>query len=175
MHTLAYVAGGHVVLQTADGRLIWRAPADASPLGLAWSADGQDLAVVSRRRITVLGRDGRVQRTVSLLGGSLAQAAFRPASHELAVSLRAAGRSEVKLVDIDRPGTARLLFAGPGTFGDLAWSPDGAWLLVDWPTADQWLFLRGAHVRAVANIRRQFPRAAHPARPLELAGRWCCQ
>ena len=73
----------------------------------------------------------------------LVTSAFRPHSHQLAVSVRLASRSEVKLVDIDHPGRARLRFAGPGTFGDVVWSPDGTTLLVDWPTANQWVFLRG--------------------------------
>ena len=53
---------------------------------------------------------------------------------------------------------SRQLFAGPGRFEDLAWSPDGGWLLVGWRDADQWLFLRPSsdRVRAVGHISRQF-------------------
>jgi hypothetical protein len=100
---------------------------------------------------------------------------FRPGSHQLAVAVRLSGHSQVKLVDIDRPGRARLLFAGPGVFGDLTWSPDGGWLLVSWPTANQWVFLHGSHVQAVGNIREQFPRADQLGPMLELSGRWCCR
>ena len=53
----------------------------------------------------------------------------------------------------------RLLFSGPGRFTDLAWSPDGDWLLVAWKDADQWLFInlkRPERVRAVGNISSQF-------------------
>ena len=123
----------------------------------------------------MLDASGRVRRTISMLGAQFLQAAFRPASHKLAVATRFAGHSEVKLVDVDHPGTSRLLFAGPGVFGDIAWSPDGGWLLVAWPTANQWVFLHGAHVQAVGNIREQFPRADHLGPLLELSGRWCCQ
>jgi hypothetical protein len=77
-------------------------------------------------------------------------------------------------VDVDRPGAAPLLFAGPGAFGDVAWSPDGTWLLVNWPAANQWVFLRGSRARAVANIRQQFPRGDGLGPMLQLAGRWCC-
>ena len=53
-------------------------------------------------------------------------------------------------------------------------SPDGSWLLVTWPTANQWVFLHGSHVQAVGNIREQFPRADHLGPVIELSGRWCC-
>jgi len=126
VHTIAYFAGGAVVLREADtGLLVWRTTIPVTPSALEWSTDGHS--------------------------------------------------SGVGLVDIDRPGRARLLFAGPGVFGDIAWAPDGSWLLVAWPTADQWLFLHGSRVRAVANIEQQFPRADDVAPKLELAGRWCCR
>src|SRR6185312_15865672 len=103
---------------------------------------------------------------------------FRPGTRALAVTLwHGATRSEVRLVDVDRPGTSRLLFAGPGRFGDTAWSPTGAWLLVEWPEADQWLFVSpGArpHVRAVANVEAQFPRPDGRPPELFVANGWCC-
>ena len=37
---------------------------------------------------------------------------------------------------------ARRLFAGAGTFEQLTWAPDGSWVVVAWPAADQWVFLR---------------------------------
>jgi Tol biopolymer transport system component len=155
--------------------VIWRTPVGVLPASLEWSSDGRRLAVVSGQRIVVLDAAGRVVRTISMLGAQLQQAAFKPRSHRLAVTVRLSGHSEVKLVDLDRPGRARLLFAGPGRFGDIAWSPDGGWLLVDWPTANQWVFLHGSHVQAVGNIREQFSRAGLLTGPiLELSGRWCC-
>lgn len=175
LHTLAYFSGGSIVLREADtGRVLWRTPVRATPSALEWSSDGRYLAVASERRVIVLDVAGHVHRTVSSLGSELINVAFRPGTHLLAVSVRLPRRSEVRLVDIDRPGRARLLFAGPGVFGDIAWSPDGGWLLVAWPTADQWLFLHDSHVHAVANIEEQFPRADHQGPLLELAGRWCC-
>jgi hypothetical protein len=113
---------------------------------------------------------------VTTLSNEFVDASFRPHGHghELGLSLRTEGGSEVRAIDVDHPGRARLLFAGPGTFGDIAWSPDGQWLLVGWPTADQWLFLRGSRVHAVANIREQFPRRDHKGPSLEFDSRWCC-
>ncbi len=176
LHTLAYVARGTVVLQALDkGTLDWRTPIDLHPSDLEWSSDGKLLAVVSPGRIVILDAAGSVRRTVSMLGAQLIEASFAPGSHKLAIVERRAARSEVRVVDVDHPGQARLLFAGPGVFGDLAWSPNAKWLLVAWPTADQWLFLRGSNVHAVANIKAQFPRADGKGATLHLAGRWCCR
>jgi hypothetical protein len=178
LHTLAYESGGDVVLREVDtGRVLWRTRVPAGGR-LVWSTDGRRLAVLAPSRITVLDGDGGVVRWVGTLSGELLGAAFQPGTHRLAVQARfervGGRRSEVKLVDVDHPGTARLLFAGPGVFGDVAWSPNGAWLLVDWPTADQWVFLHGARVRAVANVDRQFPRPDKLGPVFELAGGWCC-
>jgi hypothetical protein len=174
LHVVAYSTGRAVVLRRADGAVVWRAPVGARPASLAWSSDGRRLAVVAPGRIVVLDAGGHVLRTIATPGAELRQAAFRPRSHRLAVTVHLGGHSEVKLVDVDRPAPPRLLFAGPGTFGDIAWSPDGSWLLVDWPTANQWVFLHGARVRAVGNIREQFA-GPGPRRPaLQLSGRWCC-
>lgn len=176
LHTVAYFVGGAIVLREADtGRLVWRAPIRVTPAALEWSTDGRYLAVKSERRVVVLDAAGHVRRTLSSLGSELIDVAFRPGTHWLAVSMRLQRQSEVRLVDVDHPGRARLLFAGPGVFGDIAWSPDGGWLLVAWPTADQWIFLHGSRAHAVANIEEQFPRADHLGPMLQLAGRWCCR
>ncbi len=169
LHTLAYESGGAVVLRDADtGRVLWRTNVPVYGR-LAWSSDGQRLALVAPSRVIVLDGSGRRVRWVSTLSGALLAAAFKPGTHELAVQARFARRSEVKLVDVDRPGRARLLFAGPGVFGDIAWSPDGSWLLLDWPTANQWLFLHGSRVRAVGNVEAQF------GQMLQLTNGWCCR
>ena len=171
---LAYVSGsGTIVRRDAlSGAVRWRRQADLQPLSLEWSDDGRLLAVTSASRVVVLGPDGRLVRTIGSLGATLVTSAFRPRSHQLAVSVRLPSRSEVKLVDIDHPGRARLRFAGPGTFGDVVWSPDGTTLLVDWPTANQWVFLRGAKVHAVGNISEEFPRGDDVRPRLLVAGRW---
>jgi hypothetical protein len=175
LHVLAYYTGGTVVLRATDsGRLLWRRPVTVTPTSLHWSADGRYLAVFSAKRVVVLDAAGRVHRTVSMLSAELLTGSFKPGSHDLAVVVRRPGRSEVRLVDVDRPGKAPLLFAGPGAFGDVAWSPDGSWLLVNWPAANQWVFLHGSKARAVGNIRQQFARGDELGPVLQLAGRWCC-
>jgi hypothetical protein len=175
LHTVAYGSGAAIELRNADtGDLVWRAPITVLPTDLAWSTDGRYLAVTSAHKVLVLTQSGRVHRTVTTLGDGFVHTAFQPKTHRLALSLRTATGSEVRVVDVDRPGRARTVFAGPGTFGSIVWSPDGRWLLVGWPTADQWLFLRGSRVHAVGNIREQFPRRDHKAPVLQFDGRWCC-
>jgi Sigma-70 region 2 len=58
----------------------------------------------------------------------------------------------------------------------VSWSPDGRWLLVSWPAANQWVFVRVAgapRIAAVCRIAQQLStpgaRQAFPA----LDG-WCC-
>lgn len=175
LHTLAYLSGKTIVLRNADSRrIVWRAPVNARPTALAWSHDGRLLAAVSPHLIVVLDASGHVHRTYATLAESFVDAVFRPATHDLAVSVREGSQSRLALVHVDGSRTMRVLFAGPGRFGDFAWSPDGRWLLLDWPTANQWLFLHGSRVRAVANIERQFPRPDRAGAALLLDERWCC-
>lgn len=169
LHTLAYQAAGAVVLRQVDtGRELWRTNVPVYGR-LVWSSDGRRLALVAPSRVIVLDANGRRVRWISTLSGQLIGAAFKPATHQLAVQARFPHRSEVKLVDVDHPGYARLLFAGPGAFGDVAWSPNGQWLLVDWPTANQWVFIHGSRVRAVANVEQQFGQLR------QLTDSWCCR
>ena len=154
---ITYVSGSStIVLRDADGRVIWRRQVGVLPSSLQWSTDGRLLAVRSAHRVVVLDRQGRVRRTISSLGSLLTAIAFKPGTHSLAVVARSPVRTELRLVDVDHPGRSRLLFAGPGVFGDIVWSPDATTLLVDWPTANQWIFLRGQKVHAVA-IGAEFP------------------
>lgn len=174
LHTLAYSSGRAVVLSTAGGRQLWRRKLDARPLALEWSTDGRYLAVFGTKRVVVLDARGNVRRTISMLSAKRITGAFRPGTEELALAVRIAGRSEVRTADVSRLAAPKLVFAGPGEFGDVVWSPDGRWLLVDWPAANQWLFLRGPRAHAVGNIREQFARGDRRGPALEVAGRWCC-
>jgi len=60
-----------------------------------------------------------------------------------------------------------------GAFSSLEWSPDGRWLLLAWPAADQWLFVSPARVLPVSGIARAFAGGAGPAAFPSLGG-WCC-
>jgi hypothetical protein len=174
LHTLAYFTGGSIVLRRDRGPILWRRPVGLSPTRLEWSDDGEELAVFGGNRVAVLDANGHPHRSFSMLSADLITGAFRPGSHDLALVVRYPARSEVRLVDADGRASSRLLFAGPGDFGDLAWSPGGSSLLVTWPAADQWVFLRGARAHAVANIEQEFRRADGQGPVLLVTGRWCC-
>jgi hypothetical protein len=70
------------------------------------------------------------------------------------------------------------VFVGAGSLTDLAWSPNGRWLLIGWPDADQWLFIRPERPRrviAVSNVARQFSPGAPAGRgPFPRVSGWCC-
>jgi hypothetical protein len=64
----------------------------------------------------------------------------------------------------------RVVFRGTGVFEQVVPSPDGRWLLVSWPTANQWVFVR-LHPRKIVGVGRitqQFGRSSR------IAG-WCCR
>jgi hypothetical protein len=166
-------------------RVFWRSAPGPVPKVLDWSADGFWLAALSRTQLQVFTSDGHLVRTVRLPEGMHAtDGAFARTGRSFAVTAThrtAHGRrSEALIIPL---GTAdpkpRALLADPGTFSRLAWSPDGGWLLVAWPDADAWLFVRPqhpGHVDTVGNITEQFDPNAGAARAEQFprpAG-WCC-
>lgn len=166
-HQLAYKnAHGVLLLLDADrSHILWRR-ATRGIEKLAWSDDGQRLLVVSNPSFIV---DARGQ-TLTTLRNLHAPIAFQPHSHRLAATTRGA------IVVVDGPHYARRLtvFKAAGAFNGLAWSPDGRWLLADWASADEWVFIRSApvrRIRAVPNVSRIF--GAGPEAGVSLAG-WCC-
>jgi hypothetical protein len=167
-HDVAAVGlGGEVRLVDADRRrTLWRAASGPDGVrALTWSSDGELLLVLGRTSLRVLRADGRLVGNVPTKGPALA-AAFRPRSHDVAVVIGAL----VVLVDGDTlKFPQRATFTGTTQLGGIAWSPDGKWLLVAWPGANQFVFVRvGAKPKliAVSNIARQFdPRAKLPRFP----------
>jgi hypothetical protein len=126
---------------------------------LAWSADGTRLLALDAGRYAVLSAAGKV-----LTRGAASTAAFAPRGHALALVRRTGTGSELVV-------GGRLRFQGTGTFADATWSPDGRWVAVAWPEADQLAFVRAAgprRIRASANVAEQFDSASSP----RLAG-WC--
>lgn len=156
----------------AGGEEVWSARVE-QPFVLEWTVDGTRLVAVSRTELAVFDRRGRRVLRRELPGRATA-AAIEPDTDRVAIALRQreAARSEILAISLNRPrAPQRRLFDGVGTFAGLAWSPDGRWLLVSWPAADQWLFVRanGRGVRAVSNITEQFGSGSFP----RVEG-WCC-
>jgi hypothetical protein len=168
-HVLTYAArdGEVVTVDTGSGRVLWRRRAEGRVAGLAWSSDGRRLLVHGPEAATVLTGAGRPFTGFVPEEGRILAAAFRPGSHAVAYAQERRGRTQALVVG--EPGG--LVFSGPGRIDELAWSPDGRWLLLGWRAADQWLFVRpaGRAVRAASNVSAQFRSSAFPT----VAG-WCC-
>ena len=184
-HELAYPLATDLYLREVDtGRVLWRARGVAPRFtrGLSWSSDGRRVAVIADPGIAVVDENGRVVRRLAFPGRVVVAAAFAPQSHELAVHLRDTSRGYIgwrttlRVVDVDRPARARSVFSAQGDFGELAWSPDGRWLLVSWRSADQWLFVERSTGRVVAVpvISSRFPRPDGGRPLLFVSDRWCC-
>jgi dipeptidyl aminopeptidase/acylaminoacyl peptidase len=184
-HLLAYPSGTALHLEDVDtGRVLWRAPGVAPRFtrGLSWSSDGRRVAVIADPGIAVVDERDRVVRRLAFPGREIVAAAFAPRGHTLAVHLRDTSRgylgwrSILRVLDVDRPERARSVFSSQGDFGELAWSPDGRWMLVSWRTADQWLFVERSTGRVVAvpGISSRFPRPDGGRPLLHTSNRWCC-
>ena len=110
---------------------------------------------------------------------------FRPASDGFALATHTLkrDRSRLAVVRLGKGSTVeRVLLSGVGPFGDLAWSPDGRWLLATWPSANQWVFIRDGERRrggiekllAIANIAQQFAPGSIERPRFPGLGGWCC-
>jgi dipeptidyl aminopeptidase/acylaminoacyl peptidase len=170
-HELAFRnARDEVVLMDVDRRkVLWHRQAKGIEQ-LSWSYDGRRLLVAGG---TPQVLDARGRLIATLPNGSLLPAAFAPKSRALAVVTSANGRSTVAVYSGPRYERRRMVFSGAGVFAGLVWSPDRRWLLVDWRSADQWIFIRSAAVRriAVRNIGNTFD--SGPEHGATLAD-WCC-
>jgi hypothetical protein len=163
-YVLALVApSGQPYVVDLDGCIVrWTGAAIARPRRLDWSSDGQRLLVVGATRLVIL--DVRTGRVVATTPG--ADGAFRPGSRTLARIFQRGGSSRVLV------GRRGVVFSASGRLEQPVWSPDGRWLLVGWPTANQWVFVRadGKRIRAVSNVSEQFRSRSFP----RIEG-WCCE
>ncbi|HEY6550665.1 MAG TPA: hypothetical protein VIY71_05635 [Solirubrobacterales bacterium] len=158
---------------------------------LDWSADGSMLLETSPRALRI--RAVRTSKLVEELAleaprdvrlaaaASVETAAFSPNGATVAALLYSRGNgtkpahSEVVVVD-PAGGPPRRLFSVSGRLSDLAWSPDGRWLLVSWPDADQWLFIPvggPGKIRAIGGISGEFAPGEGDSSFPRIDG-WCC-
>ena len=157
-HEVAYVGGGGSVrVVDADARrLEWRArPGPDGIRALTWSDDGARLLVLGHESVSVYTASGRALGHAPTLGASTA-AAFAPRSHRFALTVA----GNLLLVDGDTlQFPNHPLFTGRPILREAAWSPDGKWLVVGWPAADQLVFVRVTptpRLQAVSDVSRQF-------------------
>lgn len=174
-YELAYVTRTRIVLREAEsGQVVWSIRPDGQVEKLGWSANGMRLLVLTHTRAEVYV-PGRGPLASIQPGGTIVDGSLAPAGRQLA--LEVGGRFDRLLLATipsfrSRP---RIIFTGSG-LSQLDWSPDGRWLLVSWPAADQWVFVhaRGRpRIAAVSHIAQQFGAGALGGGFPRLAG-WCC-
>jgi WD40 repeat protein len=177
---LAFVdrLGSLHVVDTDSTEELWVTEAVPGTRQPTWSADGKLLAVLTGDNIVRLFHaGGGLIQALALPSGVASDLSFAPVDRSFAVALfrPATRRSIVVVGDADTVGIRRL-FGGGGRLRGLTWSPDGRWLLLAWPAADQLIFVRVADrkVVAVSNVAREFdPGGIGPVAFPRLAG-WCC-
>jgi WD40-like Beta Propeller Repeat len=183
-HELAYVDGSNriVIVNTDTGALLGRtAPVADEVQSLQWSDDGSRLLIESRGSASLV--DARAR---GLFKGPVATgtaATLAPDGSRIAVVRpNRAGLAELVLL---RPGfiaeRSRALYpTAPGTggvsFGAPSFSPDGEWILLPWPQADQWIFIRidDRRVVPVGDISRQLDPDSRGAATFPRVAGWCC-
>lgn len=175
-YQLAYVTQqGSVVMRDGDtGHRLWRVR--TGPVrSLQWSANGDRLLVLTRTAALVYDAQGRPVSSVRQAAGErLVDAAISPDGGKLAVVR--GGRAGVVAVASTATTRPRLRLLVPGTgITQATWSPDGRWVLVSWPAADQWVFLRASgavRIVAVSRISRRY--SDRTARAFPTTEGWCC-
>ena len=202
-YRVAYRAGGTLRVVVGNGtgdRFLAGRVAAVAPVWRPRPAGRNVLAYADRHgRVHVVDVDTRRELSRSTPGPSVRKLLWRPGAQKPLALRRGAildaafstdGRFAFTRFDAERNRTTvltaacsptrdcfaagRSLFSGAGRLEGLAWSPDGRWLLVAWPDADQFLFLRLPGVRrivAVAGISREFdPGRAGPGAFPRVAG-----
>jgi WD40 repeat protein len=174
-YVLAYAtANGTIVVRDADtGRVAWSDRTPTAPRVLAWSSDGSRLLVLTRTAALVFDGHGHQLARVPAIGNEQdLNGALSPDGQQLALL----SDRDVTLTDLSRPGASqRRAFTGAG-LRQLVWSPDGRWLLVGWPAADQWVFIHAAgrpQIIAVSRIAEQFS-GSGPSHAFPTLEGWCC-
>ena len=166
-YVIAYARGATTLVRdVVTGAVLLREGSDIPPRKLEWSSDGKLLLSFKPYATRVYDARGKVVAQDDPSDATFDRdAAFVPGTHRV-LAVRAAGGGSDVFAFLD----GRTVFKGTGVFRQLVFSPNGRWLLVTWPTANQWVFVRlgGArHIVGASRISAQFggyPRVAS----------WCC-
>ncbi|HWF34016.1 MAG TPA: hypothetical protein VG295_01555 [Solirubrobacteraceae bacterium] len=176
---VAYVAAsGRIVVRDAQTAAVsWQTAPGPQPIALGWSRDGTRLLVLERDRALVYSPVGRLVSHIALAPTAPARAgALSPDGRTLALVRGGPGDAVLFSVAVANPSPAPV-FSGAG-LGQVAWSPNGRWLLLTLPAADQWIFVRitvgrGQRLLAVSRVAEEFA-PGRPPRGYPGVDGWCC-
>jgi hypothetical protein len=186
-NVLAYArANGSVHVVDVDSRReLWHTAAGPAVRQFAWSR--QSLLVLTRTGGILYGgrRHGVVEEIEPPTGHVLLDAAFGPGGEGLVYTDFDPRAQETAVVRVECAGAFApcraigpyAVFRGSGRLDDVAWSPNGHWLLIGFPDADQFLFMRVPGVRRVlpvGGIRREFDPGGEGFGPFPRIVGWCC-
>jgi hypothetical protein len=196
---IAYRSGGDLWVVAGDGsgeRLIargvapvppaWRpllpeakvetAPEDFEGVHLLTYVDAErrthTINVDTNRTVPTTRQD--LERLSAPPSGGPANRAFSPDGRRFAIVERVRSRDQLVLMDRVERGK-QVLFSALGNLTGPTWSPDGRWILVGWPEADQWLFINAddpTRVKPFENIAEQFGGEASTASDFPRVAGW---
>ena len=139
-------------------RLLWHSKPGPVLTKLEWSSDGHRLLVLAPPGLRVYDARGRLLAEDRPPNPARdADATFVGPENYGVVGIRVRGGQS----NIFAP---RTLFHARGSLRQVTASPDGRWLLITWPTANQWIFVRadGKRIRAISNASSQFESGTFP-------------
>jgi WD40-like Beta Propeller Repeat len=173
-HVLAWVSRGGVTITDVEAGSTLARVTGVKPIQVAWSPRAE-LLVVEHGSVRLFDSGGHLRKELTLPPGVVAQrAVFSPDGRTIALLRQRSGLSDVRLLSVrGRAWHERAGAPVTGAFSSVDWSPDGRWLLLAWPAADQWLFVSPTRVLPVSGITRAFASGPGPAIFPTLGG-WCC-
>ena len=184
---VAYRSAGDLWIVNGDGsdpRRIARNVGPTAPQWLPPSAKAKIAPAEAVDLVAYIDRRGKVRVVSGDSGTPIPNSkTYQPSLHELKTDWaigpdgaarieRRRGRSRVVVAG---GGTRSVLLAKPGRLTGPTWSPDGHWLLVGWPAADQWLFIpikRSDEVIPIDSISEQFAPGATGAASFPRVSGW---
>ena len=170
---IAYRSGSDLRVVAGDGTGDRSVARDVAPVAPVWLVPPPESKLDPARRahaLAYLDRRGKVEVVDADTGMPIGDRApyrtrvqdlrsdrvLSPTAPTAAKLERRRGRSTLSVAG---DGRRRVLFSARGVLTGPTWSPDGRWLLVGWPEADQWLFIRAdrpQRVIAFDRISEQF-------------------
>jgi hypothetical protein len=177
-YELAYItANGELMIRdSATGAKLWSANPHIRVRQLVWSTDGERLLMLSSTGAEVYGADGRLVARQAPDGGLMTGGAISPDGRQLAIVTTGATGTVTLYSHAAGRAIARRVLTG-AKLGQVAWSPNGKWLLISWPAADQWVFVHVSgqpHIAAVSRISQQFSTTLIPSTHFPQLEGWCC-